>query len=343
MPLNTYLFKRLQQEFGTVMLANEGEGMAGHYVPGTQPRFEFDHPGEYYRINCPFCSDTRHRLWVHHRWGVPDDLNNSRLWSVHCYNEECVKDYHTRMHLFNRVYKNIGRDRIKDVVVIQPGIQVPLAVGAVDMPQGCINLDELPQNHAAVSYLLSRGFYPQKLQSDYGVMYAEGYDPAYHQVQGRLVMPIVMRDQCVNWQARYVGEADWKRVSKYYNRPGTNKRLMLYGFDDATPISFCIIVEGVTDVWALGPGAVAILGKKMSPQQVQLIIDNWQAAVIMLDEDARDDSLQALMTLRQKMPVANVTLSEGWDPGSYAMTPEILWDIIDTATNQQNIDLLAFA
>jgi hypothetical protein len=343
MPLNDFLFKRLQQEFGTVLLANEGEAMSGHYVPGTQPRFEFDHPGEYYRINCPFCTDTRHRLWVHHKWGVPDIEENSRLWSTHCYNEECVKDYNVRMRLFNRIYKNIGRDRIKTVVKVEQGIQVPLAAGEVDMPQGCVPLNALDARHPAIEYIVNRGFHPDHLQQNYGVQFGYHYDPAYHQAHERLVVPVIMRGKVVNWQARHVGEANWKKVSKYYNRPGTNKRVMLYGFDDAVLLPFCIIVEGVTDVWAIGPGAVSILGKKMSSQQAGLIVENWQVAVIVLDEDAKDDSMHALMTLRQKIPVANVTLPEGRDPGSYTHAPDELWDIIYTAANQQNLDLLAFA
>ena len=45
-----------------------------------KPEFQASNPGEYYRIACPFCLDTRHRLWINHRWGVgPDGVPNERL------------------------------------------------------------------------------------------------------------------------------------------------------------------------------------------------------------------------------------------------------------------------
>ena len=73
-PLNPTLYDRLVREFGSVIIANEGEA----YIPALRSMSiregERNSPavayGEYYRVCCPFCGDGRHRLWVNHRFGV---------------------------------------------------------------------------------------------------------------------------------------------------------------------------------------------------------------------------------------------------------------------------------
>ena len=68
---NPTRYQLLCARFGKVMIANAGEAT----VFGT-PRFNMKSgqiestttlSGEFYRIACPFCADTRHRLYVNYR------------------------------------------------------------------------------------------------------------------------------------------------------------------------------------------------------------------------------------------------------------------------------------
>ena len=150
----------------------------------------------------------------------------------------------------------------------------------------------------------------------------------------------MMREAMVGWQARLRGNLEWKgaHVPKYYNPSGMNKRLMLYGFDQARASPFCVIVEGPTDVWAVGSGAVALLGKSMSQQQFDLIRTHWRAAVVMLDDDAEQAADKVCNQLREAMPVVKVSLPSGSDPASIG-SQDALWDLIEAAVVEQGVDL----
>ncbi len=90
--LNPSLFRALQQ-FGEVRLTDPGVAMTALYVPTTDGRAQLkvSNPGEYLRVNCPYCGDTKFRLWVNHRWGVYDQRTGTcNRWLAICYNEGCL-------------------------------------------------------------------------------------------------------------------------------------------------------------------------------------------------------------------------------------------------------------
>ena len=69
------LYNKLNSMFpGGVVIANQGEPMYSS-SPTQHNGSHFTSvisSGEYYRVNCPFCNDTKHRLWVNHMYGQPD-------------------------------------------------------------------------------------------------------------------------------------------------------------------------------------------------------------------------------------------------------------------------------
>ena len=61
------LYFKLKKLFGQVHVNNRGVGMV------MRPSSNGERPtsivnGEYYRVCCPFCKETRHRLYINHRW-----------------------------------------------------------------------------------------------------------------------------------------------------------------------------------------------------------------------------------------------------------------------------------
>ena len=347
LPLNQLLYDRLRQRFGSVLIARQGEALTGCLMDLGQgkPRFQVSNPGEYLRIACPFCFDTRHRLWINHRWGVgPDGVPGERLWWMAiCYNENCLDKPENRKALRTAIYGGVGRELHPSRVRIRRGAMTMSSLGTAEWPGRCLRVDQLRPEHHAVQYLLGRGFDPVRLAEAYDVAFCQEAPSDFPVAGNRLIVPIMMRGKMASWQARHVGDIDWKStgIPKYVNCSGTNKRLMLYGFDDAVTLPFCIVVEGVSDVWAVGTGAVALLGKSMSQQQFDLIRSCWKAAVILLDDDAVQAAEDLHRRLGQVMPVVRVALPPGLDPASIDHTH--LWDLIYQASTEQGVDLEALA
>jgi hypothetical protein len=341
MPLNEALHRRLVDQFGSVTIAKQGESLVGYRTGrGSDTKFEIVSSGEYYRTNCPYCLDTRKRLWINHRWGVgPDGDPDQMWWAAICYNDECLSKPGNLKSLRQTVYGGVGRERFGQYTNIQPGIVADdVDFSEVPDPGKLIPLAELGLMHPANAYLVSRGFDPYKIGPAYGLTVCEQADPRFRVMQGRIVVPVYMDGLRVTWQGRAVGEQDWRRVPKYYNMPGPPKRKMLYGFDAAKLLPYVILVEGVTDMWAVGPPAVALLGKTMSNQQFELITKHWKYVIVMLDEEAQDNAADLYALLEQHVKVIRMKLPTGADPAT--TDHDYLFELLDGTCLQQGIDLL---
>ena len=73
-PLNPGLYRRLQLNFHRVKFADEGTAMQAQGVldAAGDKQLIFTQSGEYYRICCPYCNDTRFRLYVSYMFGKRD-------------------------------------------------------------------------------------------------------------------------------------------------------------------------------------------------------------------------------------------------------------------------------
>ncbi|MFN3982423.1 MAG: hypothetical protein ACK4SA_18760, partial [Caldilinea sp.] len=285
--LNPVLYARLQRVFGDVEIANEGQGMIGVLQRDVRGVFfGMRHAGEYYRVSCPFCYDTRKRLWIHHRWGVGPDppLNNPMWWAAVCFNEDCLSRFANLKRLVEMVQADDATYRHS--VILSGDTQI--ALREVGDPGVCVPITQLPEEHQAVRYLASRGFDVQRLGQQYAVKFCLDGGKDFPYITGGILIPIYMEGRYVSWQRRLPFEANWKalKMPKYFTCPGSKKSQLLYGYDQAAAAPFALVVEGITDVWALGSGAVAILGKTLSQRQEQLLLQRWRKLVFLLDLDA---------------------------------------------------------
>jgi hypothetical protein len=350
-PLNPLLYSRLKEEFGRVQVSHAGIAASTRY--DTDPftnklKLKLTSAGEYYRINCPYCHDSRGRLWINHLWGVPDEVTGRKnIGLAICYNESCL-EYHNRpMELYDRVYgfKNVGARGREPIVILQGEVEEQ-TLREVPLPGVTLRMDRMPETDKAVQYLRSRGFDPQDLGKTFEIGYCLDASGNYPMAQGRIVVPVIMRGVTVGWQCRYVGDIDWKAagVPKYYNLPNMPRRLMLYNFDKAREYPYVVVTEGALDVWSVGESAVAAFGKHLSVPQMQLICENWEsgAVVILLDGDAWETTIELAERFRQeqfKGAVVPVRLPPDKDPGG--LTRAYLWECIDDECQRVGVDLLA--
>jgi len=353
--LNSVLYNRLVARFDSVIIAKQGETMfgGGYTVTATGKRYEPLCSGEYYRVCCPFCLrkgavDTRHRLWINHRWGVGLDPSDPEYdpqdkfwWMAHCYNEHCMEDPANRKELQTWIFTAIGRERRKPAMKVRHAPATGAALGLVDYPGECQRIDTLPTTHKAYQYILGRSMDPQLLGPEYNLSFCHSC-ARWPAAANKLIIPIYMGGNMVGWQARPPYDIDWKAAGqgKYYNLPGMNKRLMLYGYDQAKSVRFCTVVEGVTDVWALGPGTVSLLGKSISPDQANMLAAHWDAVVLALDPDAGDRIEKIRKILSEgslKDKVISVTLPDGVDPAT--VNKDYFWDLVNRQADVEGVEL----
>jgi hypothetical protein len=343
-PLNSELYRRLQKNVGNVVVANSGESFIATTRRGLDgsPRQHISHSGEYYRVCCPYCRDTRHRLWVNHRFGVFDE--NTRSKNTHlaiCYNENCLAHPATRQRFENAIFRGMNWAQRKAVAVKQGEAQEE-ELKVVSPPGTLVPVNQLPTDHKVVAYLQTRGYSPEELGEQFHVAYCEFSDSRYPAAADRIVASVVMDGQLVGWQCRFIGDIDWKQagIAKYYTRPGMPRRMMFYNYEQAKQYPLVVLTEGISDVWAVGPQGVAILGKHLHHMQERLLCETWGngTLIVMLDPDAKDEVDNIVHRLEHKFAGGVIPVYlEGCDPGD--LDREVIWEHISEELRARNYEM----
>lgn len=194
---------------------------------------------------------------------------------------------------------------------------------------------ELPTNTKPIEkvlgarkYLESRRFDPKELEHTWGIM-ATG-PGALVKVENqvidysyRIIVPVMYQGKRVSFQAR-----DWtgKSKRKYLACPKPIESLhhkdMLYGMDKCEGMDSVVLVEGVTDVWRIGTGALACFGIKYRLPQVRMLFENFQKVIVAFDPDpqAKEQARRIITELKHwKMKVDKVELPKGKDPADLTL------------------------
>jgi len=369
--LNQTLFDRLEMRFGRGKVDVVAPGMEIQWhverratleEDKTYEKRKVDQSGEEYKVCCPFCNDTRGRLFINHMWGVPDEeLGGRNLFLAQCFNEtRCLDNSQMQKQLYEQVYMVGGRPPSR--IHLRPGKTVATKVGPVSWPGPVTRLDVLMErhpHHRAIEYLESRFIDPVKL----GKLYEVGYcaESRYHYASDRLIFPILMGGQLVGWQARYIGDSvlgvpfNKAKVPKYWSCPDMPRKLVAFNYDRAIQHPTIAIVEGPTDVYGFGVQALAVLGTTMSVElQKRFAADvkrNWgKKAVVLIILDPKQNAVSAAkgkphhikvleMSLRAHLPhIVPVYLPDvESDPGS--LDRDLLREICKDAAKKKRLTL----
>ena len=350
---NDFLYRKLMTCFQSVLVAHEGCG------------------NEEYRVCCPFCGDSRHRLYINCTWGVYDRAtNSSHEHLVHCYNEFCVQPnedepvsyrerWENRETLFDTIYRNLGGM----AALTAPTVQPPQLTGPAEWPGRVIRLDKLAKtrpNHPAVTYMAGRGFDPVILGREHGFVFCDEVSkPEYRMALGTIVMPVWNGNELYSWISRYVGDdvngvpLAKAGVKKYYNMPGRSLAEVGFHLDRALCYSTIVVVEGILDAIRTGPFATCLFTKTVPTalkKRIHKGLQEYRDAVIvvMLDPDQSESERKRNVrhhiervaeTFRESgsARVMTVYLPQGHDPGS--MTQEEIFREIHRAAREQNVRL----
>jgi hypothetical protein len=338
---NNLLYRKLTARFGSVLIAKEGA------------------EDEQYRVCCPFCGDTRHRLYIDCRWGVYDPATgrkNTHL--VKCFNEDCVHPSNddprsyiehrdNRNELLETVYRGLN-----GIVELEPATEVYTNNEPLEWPGKVIRLDRLYRKrpkHPAVVYMKQRGFDPVQLGEEYGFVFCDTVEEQrYTMALGTILMPIYKNGELYSWISRYVGDEingvpiSKTKIKKYYNCPGRSLSAVGYNLDTVLCYSTIVIVEGILDCIKTGPFATCLFTKSLPLALKKQIVRGLSqygddaTVIVMLDPEQDEKEKQkgsphhierVAAAFEEYVPnVLRIYLPNGCDPGSMthdAITREI--------------------
>ena len=321
------MLRRLRQNFGSVRVSNAREAFIAKAVRGVEdePRLLISHAGEYYRVCCPFCCDTRFRLYVNHMFGQLDGHGRRMTFLAVCFNEGCLSRGEN-MQLFLERLSDTGW---LEEARIREGKVVSEEAREVMWPGPCKLLSKLEPHHDAVHYVAGRGFDPEELSEKFHVSFCTSSN--YFLAQNRIIIPVYEKGKLKGWQARYIGELPWKDKAqkkdlppKYFSCPNSDFRSKcIYNLDRMREWQTGVIVEGPTDVWRGGSMFGCIFGNTVTDMQRRklLAVFKKRTLVLCLDpEEFESHSTQRTITqFEDRMGSRNfaaVRLPEGTDPGS---------------------------
>lgn len=361
---NPELYRRLCGAFGGQRNVKQHRGGQ----PGEFGKGQFEHEGyrryrlekkgayvgEEFSVSCPFCNDTKRRLYINHLWGTADPYNGKQiLWLWHCYNEECQGLHENRVKLARILFDDehellevnkaaVAPPRVKRSIAL-PGVMQDLLTLAVKQP-----------NHPAVQFCYGRGYRLDELTHMYGVGYCTmEVDYGGSAGEGRIVAPWYFRKrgkvELGGWTARRVVDAD---TPKWVH--GAPTADVVYGLGDAARYRTVVIDEGPGDKWAVGPQAGAVFGKFVNAQKARLIAKALEpnidkhAVVVLLDPDMDvvqkkagrphhiDVSVKELKRVL-KCPVVGIYLPSKTDPGS--LERDYMWDYMAFQAKKQGVSI----
>lgn len=200
-------------------------------------------------LDCPSCSPNSHRYLL----GINLEQGYANCWQ--CGPKRIVE-----------VLVELTGRRVGEVLDLLKGVgwekvRKERPAGSLKLPFFITSMEE-PHRR----YLERRGLDPDLVARLWGVkaMSINGRYP------WRLFIPIVQNDLLVSWTTRAIGD----RIAKRYdNAPADCERVpakhVLYGDDYAR--HSVVVVEGPVDCWAIGPGAVSVMGLAYTRQQLMLI------------------------------------------------------------------------
>lgn len=323
-PLNGLLYRRLERRFGHVKITSQGEAMIARATKDVtgDPVLSITHAGEYYKICCPYCNDTRYRLYVNHMFGKTDGHKRRILYLAVCYNESCLAEPENKRDFI---------DKLDDIHLaeaeVRPGKIVSAEAREVTLPGDCISLAKLSKRHPAVVYLgTDRGYDVAYLTEKYGLLYCT--NSRYSLAEDRIIIPVYEKGKLKGWQARYVGELDWKGPRrkelppKYFSCPGSDFRSRcIYGYETMREWETGVLVEGPTDRWNFGMMAGCIFGNTVTDFQKKKFHTAFRdrTGVLLLDPEEMESkaTIRLLDHFRvaMKRRFCAVKLPDGTDPG----------------------------
>jgi len=256
-------------------------------------------------IDCPFCGADKH-LAINVRNG------KTNCWVCNFEDVNFTWNGEAKRPNLAKVLVESSGEKWKDVKKAMEEWGWEPWVDSNKSPYSQSAVCRLPKNTSpaiddslALSYLLKRGFGTDTIIR-YNLMCSK-----HESYKARIIIPIYIEGKLVNYTARdYTGHSP----NRYKNAPSfyTIRRLneALYNYDSAIGKArhkHIYLLEGPTDVWAMGEDSVAVFKSSLSAQQRNMILASGITSVtICFDRDAYSRAVSAAEELSPFMPKIKV-------------------------------------
>ncbi len=266
-------------------------------------KLDHRHQGGWVNIHCPFCQGSQD-----YHLGIRADGMGCHCW-------RCGK--HKLWDAIKAVcgpsQESLGKIRERygagPVRLVQSDT-TRLHAASVSWPSGI--LESIPV--MAVDYLRDRGFDPVLLAGTWGLRFTGPTGP----YKFRIIAPIYDGGKLVSYQGRcYTGKRELRYKACPKDLEAVGHQNLLYGEWLVTG-RHIIVVEGITDAWRFGPGAVATFGIGYTMAQVERLA-KYRRVSLIFDSDPQAieqaEELGVLLRgLNPEIQVDVVELEDG-DPG----------------------------
>lgn len=222
-------------------------------------------------VHCPFCEGSRD-----YHLGA-----NLRTWAFHCW--RCGRhDTVEALSTILRVDKATARSLIRKH---KEGGFLPV-LKAEAKGKSPFVLPPCRPLSSSRAYLVRRGFDPDRLEREWGLVETglaaklDGIDFSY-----RIIAPFEWNREVVTFQGRdYTGVSKFRYLACPPARERVSIKTILYGKQEKWDgVGIC--VEGITDVWRLGPLSFACLGISFKTAQLVAIAKHFDRVVVLFDSE----------------------------------------------------------
>lgn len=265
-------------------------------------------------IQCPYpsCGDSSNHCGIgpnlkHHclRCGRSGDMITLIRMIENC-------SFKRAKEVFNTIKGSTGAE-----IVSPPQSMRTRSGAALDSVEFPKEMEKFGKEHK--KYLLKRGFNAKYLIKEYLLSSTDHLGWLGElDYRFRIIIPIWYKWRIVSFTSR---DITGKSELRYFHCP-VDKSIIapkhcLYNIDSVKKGEAAIIVEGVTDVWRIGSGAVAIFGITMIDEQVEMLIEKkLKKAYVLLDANALSEARKLQKNLRAIIPYVKVISLDIGDPAS---------------------------
>jgi DNA primase len=245
-------------------------------------------------VNCPFCSDPSFHLGI-------SPTKKLSCWI--CGTKGSIVKYVQEIENcgIGKAHKII--EKYQDRTLSWLYTKKVEKSESVFLPKSAKKLSQIHKN-----YLTKRKFDPEYLERKYDLLGCNEIG----EFKFRIIIPVYYQNQLVTFLGR---DITGKSPVRYKNCP-VEKSVMptksvLYNLDSIRKTA--VIVEGVTDVWRIGEGAIATFGTQYTKAQLALLI-GLKRVFILFDSEAQEEGNRLAYDLSVIIPsVETISLPQG-DP-----------------------------
>jgi hypothetical protein len=250
------------------------------------------------QLDCPFCGRDSHKFHL----GFRESRGYFSCWKC---GKLSLKQ--TLLLLFEVSWAEAGQialevreslPEFEEKVVQLPGkFQAPFGVG--------------PMGLRHRKYLQRRQFDPDEIEGTWKVQGLEAGP-----ISWSLYIPIIFEGRAVSWTTRKIrDDVEQRYCSARPDQERIDHKRILYGWDYVQ--HSVLVLEGPTDVWRIGRGAVGTFGTAFKVNQVYLLSQIPRRTICFDNSDAAQQRAEELAELLSPFPGrTRIVQMDADDPGS---------------------------